>query len=329
MLLPEQVNVSLGTAGVLGLERVKLQEVPTTAHLMVGAPGCTNDCQFCTQAKSLGGKCHGLSRVTWPEHDRARLLSTLGEALDKGTFKRVCIQVVESPRGTSEALQLTGDVRNLSARLPISVCSFPYSSSRVAAFMDKGATNVGLPLDAASPEVYTKVKGGNIQSAWRVLEKCSSLWPGRISTHLIVGLGETEKDLVDCLVRAKQLGITVGLFAFTPVRGTALGSGMPPPVDTYRRVQIAAFALKMGADPGCIELQGDRISRVHLEGEILKLVKEGMSFETSGCPGCNRPYYNERPGGIMMNYPRKLTPEEAAKAVAESGIFIHRAGAAG
>ena len=37
----------------------------------------------------------------------------------------------------------------------------------------------------------------------------------------------------------------------------------------------------------------------------------GQAFQTSGCPGCNRPYYNERPGRTMFNYPRPLTPEES------------------
>ncbi|MCW3977503.1 MAG: radical SAM protein, partial [Candidatus Bathyarchaeota archaeon] len=31
---------------------------------------------------------------------------------------------------------------------------------------------------------------------------------------------------------------------------------------------------------------------------------------TSGCPGCNRPYYNERPGGPLYNYPRQPLPDE-------------------
>ena len=38
-------------------------------------------------------------------------------------------------------------------------------------------------------------------------------------------------------------------------------------------------------------------------------------FETSGCPGCNRPYYNERPGGMLYNYPRPLTAAEAAREI--------------
>ncbi len=42
------------------------------------------------------------------------------------------------------------------------------------------------------------------------------------------------------------------------------------------------------------------------------LIECGVPFRTSGCPDCNRPYYNERPGGVMYNYPRPLTAVEAA-----------------
>jgi lipoyl synthase len=39
-------------------------------------------------------------------------------------------------------------------------------------------------------------------------------------------------------------------------------------------------------------------------------VRTGRPFLTSGCPDCNRPYYNERPGGTIYNYPKKLTENE-------------------
>jgi biotin synthase len=45
------------------------------------------------------------------------------------------------------------------------------------------------------------------------------------------------------------------------------------------------------------------------------LPASGESFQTSGCPDCNRPYYNEQPGSIPYNYPRPLTAKEAIQAV--------------
>ncbi|MHA1527027.1 MAG: hypothetical protein ACTSQD_08340 [Promethearchaeota archaeon] len=31
---------------------------------------------------------------------------------------------------------------------------------------------------------------------------------------------------------------------------------------------------------------------------------------TSGCPGCNRPFYTSRPSGTIYNFPRALTENE-------------------
>ena len=51
-----------------------------------------------------------------------------------------------------------------------------------------------------------------------------------------------------------------------------------------------------------------------VDGVLLREVAgSGLPFVTSGCPGCNRPYYNERPGGKLYNYPERPTPEETAK----------------
>lgn len=43
-------------------------------------------------------------------------------------------------------------------------------------------------------------------------------------------------------------------------------------------------------------------------------VESGTPFLTSGCPNCNRPFYNEKPSGPIYNYPRSLTSEEVTAA---------------
>ena len=41
----------------------------------------------------------------------------------------------------------------------------------------------------------------------------------------------------------------------------------------------------------------------------LETLLRESAFMTHGCPGCNRPYYNERPGDEPYNFPFK--PEKA------------------
>ena len=51
-----------------------------------------------------------------------------------------------------------------------------------------------------------------------------------------------------------------------------------------------------------------------LEEDLLReTVKTGIPFMTSGCPGCNRPYYNERPSGPLYNYPFRPDAGEVAE----------------
>lgn len=319
-----KVGVSAGTAAVLGLSKIRLQEVPTTGYFLFGDK-CSNNCAFCSQASGATTGPHHLSRVTWPEYTWESLEIPLRSALEKGTLLRVCVQMVECPEAPSQALEFVRRVRALSATTLISVSVAPVSVTRVKSYFDAGATNVGLPVDAATEAVYGRVKGGPegvFARSWKVIGECVSKWPGRISTHLIVGMGESEEDATAFLRRARDAGVTAGLFAFTPVRGTAMEDWQQPDVSSYRRVQLAAYHLRRGGDAAGIEFCGGRISRILFEVETLQEVLEGRPFQTSGCLHCNRPYYNERPGQVMMNYPRPLLADEVKEALRDSGLAI-------
>ena len=62
-----RIRVSIGTAGVLHLTRVKQQTPPTTAYLMTYAPdGCIASCSFCPQSKISKSDPGLLSRISWP-----------------------------------------------------------------------------------------------------------------------------------------------------------------------------------------------------------------------------------------------------------------------
>jgi biotin synthase len=128
--------------------------------------------------------------------------------------------------------------------------------------------------------------------------------------------------MIDMLVNCRKIGIGVGLFAFTPVRGTEMVNSLSPDIGQYRRVQLAHFLLRSGYQESVFSYTQGRLTAVDIPMEILsKNFTVGDAFRASGCPDCNRPYYNERPGGIMYNYPRPLTPQETAKALAECALW--------
>ena len=57
------------------------------------------------------------------------------------------------------------------------------------------------------------------------------------------------------------------------------------------------------------KIVGLRVSNESLES----IIASGLPFQTSGCPDCNRPYYNEKPSGPIYNYPNKPNKEEIEK----------------
>jgi len=310
------IRVSLGTAVALGLSDVRADVLPTTAYLMVGER-CVRDCAFCAQARSSTARADALSRVTWPLYDEQVTLAALATAAESGCIRRACFQATASPGTVAEVARLARAVR-AAANIPVSTSARPDSLAGLDVLLEAGVGRVGLSLDAASPTVYRAVKGGDVEDAWTFLAAASRRHPGRIATHLIVGLGESERDMVAAIQRAHDLGVTVGLFAFTPVRGTGLTHRPPPALEHYRRMQVARYLIVNSHSHEEFRFDDEgRLIRFGLAGEELgALLADGVVFQTSGCPDCNRPYYNERPGGVIYNYARPLTPEEIELAIA-------------
>lgn len=311
------LRLSSGTASLLGLSPGRLDAPPTTAYILVGER-CQRDCAFCTQAKSSLASAQALSRVLWPAFEEEEALSALRRAYLEGKVQRACLQVTVSP----DYLQRT---KALAARLGLPTCAsvVAFDQERIGDLLDSGLEIVCLSLDGANEEVYRRVKGGDFSPALLSLEGAAQRFPGRIATHLIVGLGEKEEEMARLIQRLHDMGVIVALFAFTPVPGTALEHRPPPPLAAYRRLQIARYLMVQGlarAESFSFTSKGE-ISHFGLGAEELRrTLSDGKAFETSGCPGCNRPYYNERPGGPLYNYPRPLKAEEVAEALAKAGL---------
>jgi biotin synthase len=129
--------------------------------------------------------------------------------------------------------------------------------------------------------------------------------------------------MVNMIQKCVDMGVLPALFAFTPVAGTALENLRQPPIQQYRRVQLARHLIFHGiirAESMNFDENG-RITHFGVDKETLKqTVLSGEPFRTSGCPNCNRPYYNEKPGGPIYNYPKPLSKEEAARVFEELTI---------
>ncbi|MCW4004094.1 MAG: radical SAM protein [Candidatus Bathyarchaeota archaeon] len=321
--LPAQVRVSVGTAIVLGLLEGKMDAEPTTAYLMTHKTGkCSANCGFCPQARGSKSNTELLSRVTWPAFPTAKVLKALSVTSDKEKIKRVCIQALNYPSVFVHLVALVKEIKKHAA-VPVSVSCQPLNKENMKLLAKAGVDRLGIALDAATKALFDKVKGKDAggtyswESQFRLLNDANAVFGrGNVSTHLILGLGETEKEAVAIIQKCVDMSVLPALFAFTPVRGTAMEEKLPPPLESYRRVQLARHLIVNGKarvedmrfnDEGTIICFG--VTRQNLEAEI----DSGLAFRTSGCPDCNRPFYNEKPSGPIYNYPTTLSRKETEK----------------
>ena len=313
------IRVSIGTAGVLGLVRVPMAEAPTTAYLMLGGR-CVMNCAFCTQARESDSNGSSLSRVTWPEFPLRKVCNRLKRAERQGLVQRCCIQVTAGQDAYREALQAVHQIRR-STFLPLNVAILPADIGQVEELIEAGVDGVGFGLDAACERVFRASKGLHWKHMLSMIELTAERFPGITSAHLIVGLGETEREMVQRMLWVRDLGLRLGLFAFTPVQGTTLSDRLPPSIGQYRRMQAARWLiLNNGARRAdFIFNEYGVMTGINLAGWRDALV-DGEAFRTSGCPSCNRPFYNERPGGTIYNYPGPLTPDQARQALSDVEI---------
>lgn len=302
------MRVSIGTAHVLGLKEIKMDALPTTAYLMHGE-GCRRNCKFCSQAAESTSDSRMLSRVVWPHFDLQDVTAGLKKAKEEGRLKRSCIQAVDD--GVES--KLTGEIAALvETGLPLCVSKSVQSLDEIRSLLEMGVDRVTIALDAANPEVYREIKGGSFERRYAFLLDAARTFPGRIGTHLIVGLGETEAEMIRWIADLAEADVHVALFAFTPLKGTAMAEQLPPDEETYRRIQIAHYLItEHGYRIEDFQVCDAWLSGFHRPKDgVLDLLRDGKAFQTSGCPDCNRPYYNERPGGVLYNYPRPLVAEE-------------------
>lgn len=307
------IRVAVGTASVLGLTKIKMKVPPTTAHLLT--PGrCTFDCKFCTQAKSSAADSKLLSRISWPEYDEKSVFSALKERQNE--FKRVCLQVVHSG-GQDNYMKFVQDISAV-IDIPLSVDLKAHDIEVVRKTFDYGADVVGLPMDCANSRVYSKVKEGSFLSQLYLIKQAALEFKKRISTHLIIGLGESEKDAVGLIKKMHAQDVNLGLFAFTPVKGISLENEKPPTLNRYRRIQLARYMVYNDMDFNFKYDNYGNIVSFGVKEEDIENIIDQSAFQTTGCVGCNRPFYNESPGKAMYNYPYTPSNIEYKKAINEA-----------
>jgi len=267
------MRLSLGSAIRLNLIKADQLTEPTTCYILVG-DRCKNNCLFCSQNIDNSK----LSRIEWYEFEEKEII----KRIKKSDFKRVCLQC------TSTTIDEVKDIVE-KINKPVSI-SYNFENIDQIKNITKQADRICIPLDVANKELYKEIKNNDYNKKLNLIKKAAELYPNKITTHLILGLGESENELMNLIRELHKLNIEIGLFAFTPIKGTKLENQPQPDINYYRRIQSGYYKLKH-----------NKTTR--------------QAFRTAGCKDCNRPYYNEKPGRTIYNYPRELTDEEYELAI--------------
>jgi len=315
---------------VIGLLEGKLDAKPTTCYLMTYRQGkCTANCSFCVQARSSRGRSELLSRVTWPVFSTKEVLERISGAFELGRIKRVCIQTLNYPEAFQHLLAILKKLRT-QTMVPVSVSCQPLNRKTIGVLAECGVDRIAIPLDTPKEELFQEVKGEDVggpyrwENQLRLLGEAVSLFgEGKVSTHLIVGLGETEEEMMEAIQKCVEMHVLPALFAFTPIPGTSLEHMPQPGIEVYRRIQLGRYLIVSGiAQSGLMSFDSEgKITEFGVEKEkIEQLVRTGAPFVTCGCPDCNRPFYNEKPSGPIYNYPEGLTKEETTRIARKLGL---------
>ncbi|MBP7732895.1 MAG: radical SAM protein [Caldisericia bacterium] len=293
------MRASYGSLQLLGIKPGDYNFTPRAIYLLIG-DACEGGCLFCPQSS---GNPERLSRVTWPEVDQADIIKAIGKA----NLNRICIQATRSSATKADVIAFLKLALPLTCA-PISVSMHIETLSDARDLFEAGAANISIALDTATEELSKRIKNKPLQPSINLLKEIAKFFPGQVTTHLIAGLGETQEQIVELARDLIKSDVVVSLFAFTPIPGTPLENLQPPDLKPYRQVQTALALIRKNHD-WKIDYKNGQIQNLgDYEGQVTP-----QDYQNPGCKGCNRPYYNEKPGGILYNHPNPPDMEQILK----------------
>ncbi len=291
--------------------------------------GCRSDCGYCGLARSRQGAYEDKSfiRVEWPLVATDDLVDRLAEHEDKLT--RLCISMVTHGYAYRDTLEITRRIRR-KVKTPLSLLVAPptLNEDRLRELKGAGADMIGIGLDAVTEDLFRAIRsdvprgGLKWDNYWQVVHQARDIFgPWTINCHTLVGLGESDRDLVGIFERLLERQIFSYLFCFNPEPDSAMAEHPKPEVRRWRRVQLAKFLLEeCGLEPGAFDYDDSgALTRIHAPAELVdRVVTEGHAFMTNGCPGaggepgCTRPMGSWRPTEAPRDYPWQPTGTDHA-----------------
>ena len=329
---PDYVRISMAAAIELGLKPGRIHGCGCGCiNLLQNYPeGCFANCSYCGLARERPGLAEENSfiRVDWPLFSTELIAEKIAEKEAESTVGRVCISQVQDHRANDDMLEITRRIHSAAPGVPLSglvnatTMDVPFLKQLKA----EGIDIIGYGLDAVTEELFIKTRGKEARGPhdwdyhWEMVRAAREIYgPMNVNCHLIVGSGETDRDLIDMFYKLKGEEIAGYLFSFNPEEGTALQHQERQPIQRHRRIQLAKYLIeeKDLEREAILFDEQDHISAIESEDAMVQeSIDTGLPFMTNGCPdrdgamACNRPYGSYRPGEEYRDYPFKPTGME-------------------
>jgi biotin synthase-related radical SAM superfamily protein len=284
--------------------------------------GCRSDCAYCGLARTRPGSYEDKSfiRVEWPLVETDLVVQRMATYQDKLT--RLCISMVTHPFAYRDTCEITSRIRDKVAT-PLSILVAPptLNRRRVEELRRIGVDMIGIGLDAATEQLFrrhrTEVPAGGAglswDKYWSVVKDAREIFgPWKVNCHLLVGLGENDRDLVEMFFFLRDWEVFSYLFCFNPEPDSRLGGESKSELTRWRRVQLVKHLIENDRlAPADLSFNDDgSLARVRPRSSDLdELIGDGVAFMTNGCPGengepgCTRPYGSYRPSEQFRDFP--------------------------
>ncbi|RLB16897.1 MAG: radical SAM protein [Deltaproteobacteria bacterium] len=338
---PQYTKLSHASAISLGLMggRMYRGAVNKCVNLLVHYPeGCAANCAYCGLAKKRPGSYEEKSfiHVERPIYHMSEIIEAINQA--PSYVKRTCISMITNGKCRKDTITMTRQLKEKTS-LPISILISPtiLKENDLWEMKEAGADKIGIAIDLATPELFDQYRGKGVNGPhkwdtyWKVLAWALKIFgTPNVGAHLMVGMGETEEQMVSLMDKLWNMGVVSHLFSFFAEEGSRLADRPQPPWPTYLRVQLARYLIEENLSK-YKEMAFDQMGRIVGFGlsrkELDEIIDLGRPFMTTGCLGddgevaCNRPFGNCLPDVKQWNYP--YPPNEEELALIREHIFTY------
>ncbi len=341
MRSPDYVQMSTAAAITLGLVPGRMHRCSCTRclNLLLTYPeGCRANCAYCGLARHREAERdyadRNFIRVDWPAVPMDEVVDIVARDGEKSPFHRMCISMITHPNSDADTVTVLKKWTDRidPSTIPISILSNPTTMTRddVKCLHQMGSDIFTVALDAATPEIFDRTRGKGVQSPhnwkkyWEILLDARDIFgPQKFGAHIIVGMGETEHDVLSLVQKLVDLGGHSHMFCFFPEKGSLMDHLPATPRDQWRRVQLGRYLIDY-CGVRVDQMTFDEAGRVSDFGmpkpELDAVIDSGIAFRTSGCPGkfaedisaCDRPYGDSPPSDIA-SYPFPLEDVDIRK----------------